>query len=67
MIVGEIVILCDVFWMVMLVVVNNMDVLIVLKDDFLKFLKEFLDILLEVMWILVLCFECMIRDLVVVC
>jgi len=48
-IVGEIAILCDVPRTATLVAATDMDVLTVSKDDFLKLLKEFPDISLEVM------------------
>jgi len=48
-IVGEIAILCDVPRTATLVAVTDMDVLTVSKDDFLKLMKEFPDMALEVM------------------
>ncbi|MBO6805391.1 MAG: Crp/Fnr family transcriptional regulator, partial [Thalassospira sp.] len=62
-IVGEIAILCDVPRTASLVAANNMDVLTVSKDDFLKLLKEFPDISLEVMRTLALRLERTTRDL----
>ncbi|MBA5776404.1 Crp/Fnr family transcriptional regulator [Stappia sp. F7233] len=48
-IVGEIAILCDVPRTATLVALGDMDVLTVSKEDFLKLLKEFPEIALEVM------------------
>lgn len=62
-IVGEIAILCDVPRTATLVAANKMDVLTVSKDDFLKLLKEFPDISLEVMRTLALRLEQTTRDL----
>ncbi|AMN54195.1 MULTISPECIES: cyclic nucleotide-binding domain-containing protein [Stappiaceae] len=62
-IVGEIAILCDVPRTATLVAANDMDVLTVSKDDFLKLLKEFPDISLEVMRTLALRLERTTRDL----
>ncbi|MEL7528472.1 MAG: cyclic nucleotide-binding domain-containing protein [Pseudomonadota bacterium] len=62
-IVGEIAILCDVPRTATLVAADNMDVLTVSKDDFLKLLKEFPDISLEVMRTLALRLERTTRDL----
>ncbi|WP_150495479.1 cyclic nucleotide-binding domain-containing protein [Roseibium aquae] len=62
-IVGEIAILCDVPRTATLVAATDMDVLIVSKDDFLKLLKEFPDISLEVMRTLALRLERTTRDL----
>nr|WP_231710347.1 Crp/Fnr family transcriptional regulator [Roseibium limicola] len=62
-IVGEIAILCDVPRTATLIAASNMDVLTVSKDDFLKLLKEFPDISLEVMRTLALRLERTTRDL----
>ncbi|MBN9669745.1 Crp/Fnr family transcriptional regulator [Roseibium aggregatum] len=62
-IVGEISILCDVPRTATLVAANDMDVLTVSKDDFLKLLKEFPDISLEVMRTLATRLERTTRDL----
>ena len=62
-IVGEIAILCDVPRTATLVAANEMDVLTVSKDDFLKLLKEFPDMALEVMRTLALRLERTTRDL----
>jgi len=62
-IVGEIAILCDVPRTATLVAATDMDVLTVSKDDFLKLLKEFPDISLEVMRTLALRLERTTRDL----
>ncbi|MBD1545291.1 cyclic nucleotide-binding domain-containing protein [Roseibium aggregatum] len=62
-IVGEIAILCDVPRTATLVAANDMDVLTVSKDDFLKLLKEFPDMALEVMRTLALRLEQTTRDL----
>ncbi|MEP3049604.1 MAG: Crp/Fnr family transcriptional regulator [Roseibium sp.] len=62
-IVGEIAILCDVPRTATLVAANQMDVLTVSKDDFLKLLKEFPDISLEVMRTLAVRLERTTRDL----
>ena len=62
-IVGEIAILCDVPRTASLIASTEMDVLTVSKDDFLKLLKEFPDISLEVMRTLALRLERTTRDL----
>lgn len=62
-IVGEIAILCDVPRTATLVAANTMDVLTVSKDDFLKLLKEFPDMALEVMRTLAMRLERTTRDL----
>ncbi len=62
-IVGEIAILCDVPRTATLVAANDMDILTVSKDDFLKLLTEFPDISLEVMRTLALRLERTTRDL----
>ncbi|MFD1694788.1 cyclic nucleotide-binding domain-containing protein [Roseibium aestuarii] len=62
-IVGEIAILCDVPRTATLIASTRMDVLTVSKDDFLKLLKEFPDIALEVMRTLALRLERTTRDL----
>ncbi len=62
-IVGEIAILCDVPRTATLIAVNDMDVLTVSKDDFLKLLKEFPEMSLEVMRTLALRLERTTRDL----
>lgn len=62
-IVGEIAILCDVPRTATLIAANDMDVLTVSKDDFLKLLKEFPDMSLEVMRTLALRLERTTRDL----
>ncbi|MEJ8474012.1 cyclic nucleotide-binding domain-containing protein [Roseibium algae] len=62
-IVGEIAILCDVPRTATLIAASNMDVLNVSKDDFLKMLKEFPEMSLEVMRTLALRLERTTRDL----
>ncbi|MBO6757653.1 MAG: cyclic nucleotide-binding domain-containing protein [Roseibium sp.] len=62
-IVGEIAILCDVPRTATLIAVGDMDVLTVSKDDFLKLLKEFPDMSLEVMRTLAMRLERTTRDL----
>ncbi|MFN4011524.1 cyclic nucleotide-binding domain-containing protein [Pannonibacter sp.] len=62
-IVGEIAILCDVPRTATLVARTDMDVLTVTKDDFLKLLKEFPDMSLEVMRTLAQRLERTTRDL----
>ncbi|WP_417684552.1 cyclic nucleotide-binding domain-containing protein [Roseibium sp.] len=62
-IVGEIAILCDVPRTATLVAACDMDVLTVSKDDFLKMLKEFPEMSLEVMRTLALRLERTTRDL----
>ena len=62
-IVGEIAILCDVPRTATVVAACDMDVLTVSKDDFLKLLKEFPDMSLEVMRTLALRLERTTRDL----
>lgn len=62
-IVGEIAILCDVPRTATLVAANTMDVLTVSKDDFLKLLKEFPDMALEVMRTLAMRLERTTQDL----
>ncbi|ADZ71103.1 cyclic nucleotide-binding domain-containing protein [Polymorphum gilvum] len=62
-IVGEIAILCDVPRTATLVALTEMDVLTVSKDDFLKLLKEFPDMSLEVMRTLAQRLERTTRDL----
>lgn len=62
-IVGEIAILCDVPRTATLVARTDMDVLSVSKDDFLKLLKEFPDMSLEVMRTLAQRLERTTRDL----
>ena len=62
-IIGEIAILCDVPRTASLIASTEMDVLTVSKDDFLKLLKEFPDISLEVMRTLALRLERTTRDL----
>nr|WP_155142885.1 cyclic nucleotide-binding domain-containing protein [Roseibium sp. RKSG952] len=56
-IVGEIAILCDVPRTATLIAAGDLDVLTVRKDDFLKLLKEFPDMSLEVMRTLALRLE----------
>ncbi|MBD8893442.1 cyclic nucleotide-binding domain-containing protein [Roseibium litorale] len=62
-IVGEIAILCDVPRTASVVATSDMDVLTVSKDDFLKLLKEFPEMSLEVMRTLALRLERTTRDL----
>ncbi|WP_153769733.1 Crp/Fnr family transcriptional regulator [Labrenzia sp. CE80] len=62
-IVGEIAILCDVPRTATLIAASDMDVLTVSKDDFLKLLKEFPEMSLEVMRTLALRLERTTRDL----
>jgi len=62
-IVGEIAILCDVPRTATLVAASEMDVLTVSKDDFLKLLKEFPEMALEVMRTLAQRLERTTRDL----
>ena len=62
-IVGEIAILCDVPRTATLVAVSDMDVLTISKDNFLKLLKEFPEMALEVMRVLAQRLEKTTRDL----
>lgn len=62
-IVGEIAILCDVPRTATLIASGDMEVLTVSKDDFLKLLKEFPDMSLEVMRTLALRLERTTQDL----
>ncbi|WP_417667235.1 Crp/Fnr family transcriptional regulator [Roseibium sp.] len=64
-IVGEIAILCDVPRTATLIAACDMDVLTVSKDDFLKMLKEFPEMSLEVMRTLAQRLEKTTRDLAV--
>ncbi len=62
-IVGEIAILCDVPRTATLIAASDMDILTISKDDFLKMLKEFPEMSLEVMRTLALRLERTTRDL----
>ncbi len=62
-IVGEIAILCDVPRTASLVAVSDMEVLTISKENFLKLLKEFPEIALEVMRVLAQRLEKTTRDL----
>ncbi len=65
-VVGEIAILCDVPRTATLIAASDMDVLTVCKDDFLKLLKEFPDMSLEVMRTLAMRLEKTTQDLAAV-
>ena len=62
-IVGEIAILCDVPRTATLVAISDMEVLTISKDNFLKLLKEFPEMALEVMRVLAQRLEKTTRDL----
>lgn len=64
-IVGEIAILCDVPRTATLIAISDMNVLTVSKEDFLKLLKEFPDMSLEVMRTLALRLERTTQDLAI--